>query len=78
MNRTAEYAKADQEDILVKITTVNCGPEPAECHILPTPWFRNTWSNLLAVSTVPGAVNPSLTAMGNALPVGGHLLETLG
>jgi hypothetical protein len=39
-----EYAKADQEDILVKITIVNRGTEPARCHILPTLWFRNTWS----------------------------------
>ena len=39
-----EYAKADLEDILVKITLVNLGPELAACHILPTFWFRNTWS----------------------------------
>ena len=39
-----EYAKADQEDILIKITVVNRGPEAAECHVLPTLWFRNTWS----------------------------------
>ena len=39
-----EYAKADQEDILIKITAVNRGPEPAECQVLPTLWFRNTWS----------------------------------
>ena len=38
-----EYAKADQEDILIRITIVNRGSEPAECHILPTLWFRNTW-----------------------------------
>jgi hypothetical protein len=38
-----EYAKADQEDILVKITVINRGPEATECHILPTFWFRNTW-----------------------------------
>jgi hypothetical protein len=39
-----EYAKADQEDILIKIAAVNRGPAPAICHILPTLWFRNTWS----------------------------------
>jgi hypothetical protein len=39
-----EYAKADQEDILVRITALNRGPEPAECYVLPTLWFRNTWS----------------------------------
>ncbi len=39
-----EYAKADPKDILVHITVVNRGPEPAICHILPMLWFRNTWS----------------------------------
>lgn len=38
-----EYAKADAEDICIKITAVNRGPEPAPIHILPTFWFRNTW-----------------------------------
>ena len=40
----AEYAKADADDILVRITVVNRGPEPAPLHVLPTLWFRNTWS----------------------------------
>ena len=39
-----EYAKADQEDILCRITAVNRGPEPAPLHILPHVWARNTWS----------------------------------
>ena len=39
-----EYAKATPEDILVRITAHNRGPEPAELVILPTIWFRNTWS----------------------------------
>ncbi len=39
-----EYAKSDWEDILVRITAHNRGPEPANLHILPTLWFRNTWS----------------------------------
>ncbi len=39
-----EYAKADVEDIFVKITAVNRGPEAAELHLLPTFWYRNTWS----------------------------------
>ena len=39
-----EYAKADQEDILIKITITNRGPEAAHCYLLPTLWFRNTWS----------------------------------
>src|SRR5215470_14611199 len=39
-----EYAKADPEDILVKISVHNRGPEAAEIHVLPNLWFRNTWS----------------------------------
>jgi hypothetical protein len=39
-----EYAKADPEDILIKISVANRGPEAAEVHVLPTLWFRNTWS----------------------------------
>jgi hypothetical protein len=39
-----EYAKADCEDILVRITVANRGPEAAPIHVLPTLWFRNTWS----------------------------------
>ena len=39
-----EYAKADEEDILIRITVANRGPESATCHLLPTLWFRNTWS----------------------------------
>jgi hypothetical protein len=39
-----EYAKADAEEILVRITAHNRGPETAELHLLPTLWFRNTWS----------------------------------
>jgi hypothetical protein len=39
-----EYAKADVEDILIKITITNRGPEAANLRVLPTVWFRNTWS----------------------------------
>jgi len=39
-----EYAKADEEDILCRITVVNRGPDPAPIHILPHLWYRNTWS----------------------------------
>ncbi|HXE76367.1 MAG TPA: glucosidase [Candidatus Xenobia bacterium] len=38
-----EYAKADPEDILIRLTVYNRGPEAAELHLLPTLWFRNTW-----------------------------------
>ena len=39
-----EYAKRTPEDILIQIRAYNRGPEPATLHILPTLWFRNTWS----------------------------------
>src|SRR6266481_5738770 len=39
-----EYAKADCDDILVRISVANRGPEPASMDLLPTIWFRNTWS----------------------------------
>jgi hypothetical protein len=39
-----EYAKAAPEDILVRLTIANRGPESASLHVLPTLWFRNTWS----------------------------------
>ena len=39
-----EFAKSAPEDILIRITACNRGPVEAEIHILPTLWFRNTWS----------------------------------
>src|SRR5215469_9668438 len=39
-----EYAKSDVEDVLIKITATNRGPEAAALRLLPTIWFRNTWS----------------------------------
>jgi hypothetical protein len=39
-----EYAKAAPEDLLVRITVCNRGPEATPLHVLPTLWFRNTWS----------------------------------
>jgi hypothetical protein len=39
-----EYAKRSPEDILIRITAANRGPDKAPLHVLPTLWFRNTWS----------------------------------
>ena len=39
-----EYAKASPEDTLIRVTVVNRGPEAATLHLLPTLWYRNTWS----------------------------------
>ncbi|HEY0520175.1 MAG TPA: hypothetical protein VGC84_11840, partial [Ilumatobacteraceae bacterium] len=41
---TVDYAKANPDDIVVRVTIRNAGPESATLHILPTLWFRNTWS----------------------------------
>ncbi|HWF13878.1 MAG TPA: hypothetical protein VG272_09110, partial [Candidatus Acidoferrales bacterium] len=58
-----EYAKAEPEDILIKITAWNRGPEEAQLDLLPTLWFRNIWSfgekhghpNLARVADFKGA-----------------------
>jgi mannosylglycerate hydrolase MGH1-like protein len=39
-----EYAKGSPDDVLIRITVTNRGPEAAPLHLLPTLWFRNTWS----------------------------------
>ncbi len=39
-----EYAKADVEDLLVRVSVVNRAPEEARLNLLPTVWFRNTWT----------------------------------
>lgn len=39
-----EYAKASENDILIQVTVHNRGPQSAPCTLLPTLWFRNTWS----------------------------------
>jgi hypothetical protein len=43
-----EYAKADPDDLLVRISIANRGPEAASVHLLPTLWFKNDWSWSLA------------------------------
>jgi len=52
-----EVAKNAPEDILFQITICNRGPEPAELHVLPQLWFRNTWS------WTQNAVKPILRAL---------------
>lgn len=51
-----EYAKASPDDILMRITVFNRGPEPATLHVLPQLWARNSWS------WQHGAVRPTLAA----------------
>ena len=68
-----EYAKADAEDVLIQISIANRGPEAAPIHILPTLWFRNTWSWSV------GGAKPVLTKIegtGNSV-VHAHINDTL-
>jgi hypothetical protein len=58
-----EYAKADVEDLLIKISAVNRGPEAAQINLLPTVWFRNTWS----WNNQNGKTRPSLRQDGAAI-----------
>jgi hypothetical protein len=68
-----EYAKADAEDVLIKISVANRGPESAPIHILPTLWFRNTWS------WSEGGAKPVFTKVGGTgnSVVQAHITDTL-
>jgi hypothetical protein len=70
----AEYAKASPNDLLVRITLANRGPEPARLHVLPTLWFRNTWSWGCLHEGCGG--KPELTRVGEGSIRADH--ETLG
>jgi len=54
-----EYAKVDDDDMLMLVTAHNRGPETARLHLLPQLWFRNTWS------WDHDAYKPELAAMGD-------------
>ncbi len=54
-----DYAKGGEDDILIRISAVNRGPDMAEIDLLPTLWFRNTWS------WSAGAARPVLRAEGD-------------
>ncbi len=41
---TCEYAKASPDDLLIRVTVTNHGPDAHDLHLLPTLWFRNTWT----------------------------------
>jgi hypothetical protein len=62
-----EYAKAAIDDVLIRIAVTNRGPEPADVHVLPTLWFRNTWT------WDPGSARPRLR--GDASGTGGIVIE---
>jgi hypothetical protein len=54
------YAKADPRDLLMTVRITNAGPAGATLHVLPTAWFRNTWS------WEAGAPRPAMTAQAGA------------
>jgi hypothetical protein len=60
-----EYAKAGPEDVCIRIAATNRGPEAAPLHLLPTLWFRNTWS-----WGEEGARRPTLRAQDSAARAG--------
>ena len=69
-----ECAKASPNDVLIRITAANRGPEAATLHLLPTLWFRNTWTWLcLHEGCTP---EPRMSQTGDAAIAGEHV--TLG
>ncbi len=62
-----EYAKADPTDIVIRITLTNRGPDTAPIHLLPTLWFRNTWS-----WTGDTSHRPSMTQVEPGLVMASH------
>ncbi|HXD16726.1 MAG TPA: hypothetical protein VN654_06900 [Vicinamibacterales bacterium] len=72
---TARYAKASPDDILIRLTVANRGSGLARLHLLPTLWFRNTWSWGAAYDEGRWA-KPRLTPAGDRSVVADH--ETLG
>lgn len=67
----AEYAKADPDDILIRLTITNRGPEPATLHVLPTLWYRNTW--IWGCKHEGCEIRPTLRAAGRAILQGDHV-----
>jgi hypothetical protein len=66
-----EYAKAAPDDLLIRITVHNRGPEAASLHLLPTLWFRNTWS------WAGGGSKPSLKAAASGNVIHAHHTDPL-
>ncbi len=62
------YAKASPTEVLMRIELENHGPDEATLHVLPTLWFRNTWS------WDPGAQRPRVERDGSSLTVADHRL----
>ena len=64
-----EYAKGDVEDIVIRLTATNRGPQTAKLHLLPTIWFRNTWAwgdevPRPELRAIPGAIELNHSELG--------------
>ena len=66
-----DYAKRDPEDVLIQISVTNRGPDPAALHVLPTLWFRNTWS--FWAGTSKPSLKQVLSQKGVSIAAASHL-----
>jgi hypothetical protein len=66
----AEYAKAGPDDVLIRITVANRGPEASTVHLLPTLWYCNTWTWGCKHDGIP--TKPSITITGDSTLQGDH------
>ena len=81
-----EYAKAEPEDLLIRISISNRGPEAAPIHVLPTLWFRNTWSwgrddrrpSISAAANAGQQKSPLLTLVAKHWELGEYMLYCSG
>ncbi len=67
----AEYAKADPDDILIRITVANRGRDAATLHLLPTLWYRNTW--IWGCKHEGCWIKPSIRATGDTVVQADHV-----
>ena len=70
-----DYAKADVDDVCMRVTVDNAGPTTETLHILPTVWFRNTWA--WVDQTQEGARQPVLRTDDNRIVAEHHTLGTV-
>jgi len=66
-----EYAKAGPDDVLMRITVANRGPESATLHLLPTIWYRNTW--IWGCKHDGCWIKPRITPAGDSTLLGEHV-----
>jgi hypothetical protein len=79
---TVDYAKAGPSDICIRVAVRNAGPDPAAIDVLPTLWFRNTWSwderaSRPAIAGTPGRLETSHVTLGRMTLVGEESAEPL-